>query len=94
MAEFGIGQPAVSNQLRILREAQVVEVERRGSHRIYRIAPGALDEVFAWAQRYAQVWPQRLDALETELVRGRRERPAAGSDPTEDTDGTATMEAP
>ncbi|MGC5627667.1 ArsR/SmtB family transcription factor [Georgenia sp. Z1344] len=71
--EFGIGQPAVSNQLRVLREAGAVQVEARGSRRIYRLADGAFDEVDAWAERYARLWPQRLDALETELARGRRD---------------------
>lgn len=70
--EFGISQPAVSNQLRALREAGVVEAEARGAQRIYRLVPGALDDVAAWVERYAALWPQRLDALETELARGRR----------------------
>ena len=70
--EFGIGQPAVSNQLRVLRESGVVEVEARGSHRVYRIVPGSLAEIQAWVERYSTLWPQRLDALETELARGRR----------------------
>lgn len=69
---FGISQPAVSNQLRVLRESGAVEVEPRGSRRIYRLAPGALGEVDAWVERYARLWPQRLDALGTELARGRR----------------------
>ncbi|OYN92689.1 ArsR/SmtB family transcription factor [Parenemella sanctibonifatiensis] len=73
--EFGISQPAVSNQLRVLREAGAVEVEARGSRRIYRLRAGALDELHEWTERYARFWPQRLDALETELARGRR-RPA------------------
>ncbi|QCR18089.1 ArsR/SmtB family transcription factor [Agrococcus sp. SGAir0287] len=71
-AEFGITQPAVSNQLRALREAGVVDVEPQGAQRIYRLAPGGLAEVTAWVERYAALWPQRLDALETELRRGRR----------------------
>lgn len=70
--EFAIGQPAVSNQLRLLREAGVVAVRPDGSRRLYRLAPGALDDVTAWVERYARLWPQRLDALETELARGRR----------------------
>lgn len=69
MAEFGIKQPAVSNQLRALREAEVVDVTPRGSQRIYRLRPGALDDVAAWVERYSRLWPQRLDALETELRR-------------------------
>ena len=76
-AEFGIGQPAVSNQLRLLRDAAVVDVEPVGARRIYRLAPGALDDVAHWVDRYARLWPQRLDALDTELARGHRsERPA------------------
>lgn len=71
-AEFGIGQPAVSNQLRVLRDAEVVEVRPDGAKRLYRLAPGGLDELQAWVARYARLWPQRLDALETELARGRR----------------------
>ncbi|MFF9563242.1 ArsR/SmtB family transcription factor [Leifsonia sp. NPDC014704] len=70
MEEFGIGQPAVSNQLRVLREAEVVSAERRGSQRIYRIVPGALHDIAAWVDRYGRLWSQRLDALETELARG------------------------
>jgi DNA-binding transcriptional ArsR family regulator len=69
-AEFGVGQPAVSNQLRVLRDAEVVESLPMGSRRIYRLVPGALDDVSAWIDRYARLWPQRLDALETELTRG------------------------
>lgn len=70
--EFGIGQPAVSNQLRRLRDADLVTAEPRGSQRIYRIRPGALDEVSAWVDRYARLWPGRLAALDTELARGQR----------------------
>lgn len=70
-AEFGISQPAVSNQLRTLRDAGVVDVQPHGSKRIYRLRPEALEEVAQWVDRYARLWPQRLDALETELARGR-----------------------
>lgn len=77
--EFGVGQPAVSNQLRALRDAEVVEVRPDGARRLYRLAPGALDDVQAWVDRYARLWPQRLDALETELAReGRAARAMRG----------------
>ncbi|MDR6969809.1 metalloregulator ArsR/SmtB family transcription factor [Leifsonia shinshuensis] len=74
MREFGIGQPAVSNQLRVLRDADVVTAERQGSQRIYRLVPGALDDLTGWVDRYTRMWSQRLDALETELVRDRSQR--------------------
>lgn len=71
-AEFGISQPAVSHHLKVLREADAVAVRADGARRLYEIAPGGLDDVRSWVDRYARLWPQRLDALETELARGRR----------------------
>jgi len=94
MREFGISQPAVSNQLRALRDAELVTTRAEGSRRLYALAPGGLDEVTAWLERYARFWPQRLDALETELARGVRRRSVGTTasddstdDPTEATTG-------
>lgn len=70
-AEFGISQPAVSNQLRVLRDAGFARVEPAGSRRIYSLDPSALVEVDRWLERYRGFWTQRLDALDTELARGR-----------------------
>lgn len=74
-SEFGISQPAVSNQLRVLRDAEVVSVEPRGARRLYRLVDGSLDEVTEWIDRYSRTWPRKLDALETELARGRSSTP-------------------
>lgn len=71
--EFGISQPAVSNQLRVLRESGFAGDQRRGSHRLYAIRGGAFGEVADWVDRYRGFWQNRLDALETELARGARE---------------------
>ena len=70
--EFGISQPAVSNQLRVLRDSGFAVDERRGSHRLYALRPGALGEVTDWVDRYRGFWSQRLDALDTEIARGTR----------------------
>lgn len=78
-SEFGIGQPAVSNQLKLLREGDIVTARPEGSRRLYSLTPGALDDITTWVERYSRLWPQRLDALETELIRGRRS-PAGNSD--------------
>lgn len=89
--EFGISQPAVSNQLRVLREAHAVTVRAEGARRVYALAPGALDDVTTWIDRYARLWPQRLDALGTELARGKRTRPQrAGGRVTSRTTSRAT----
>lgn len=74
-AEFGIGQPAVSNHLRVLRDAGFATSERQGSRRLYALSPRALDDVEEWLERHRRLWTRRLDALDTEVARGRRRRP-------------------
>jgi DNA-binding transcriptional ArsR family regulator len=73
-AEFGISQPAVSQHLRVLRENGFATVRAEGTRRLYTVDPTPLREVDRWLERYRRFWTQRLDALGTELARGRRER--------------------
>ena len=73
-AEFGISQPAVSQQLRVLRDSGFATVRAEGTRRLYSVSAEPLREVDAWLDRYRHHWTQRLDALATELARGRRER--------------------
>lgn len=72
--EFGITQPAVSQHLRVLREHGFATVRPEGTRRLYAVAPAALQEVDAWLERFRRFWDQRLDALATEIARGKRER--------------------
>jgi DNA-binding transcriptional ArsR family regulator len=72
--EFRISQPAVSQHLRVLREAGVVTVRRDGTRRIYALQEQPLAEAERWLADLRSFWSQRLDALETELARGRRQR--------------------
>lgn len=76
--EFGISQPAVSQHLRVLRDNGFATVRAEGARRLYAVDATGLEEVDLWLQRFRQFWTQRLDALGTELVRGRRERRAGG----------------
>ena len=85
-AEFGISQPAVSQHLRVLRENGFATVRADGARRLYAVDAAPLQEVDAWLDRFRRFWDQRLDALATELARGRRERrrnaaPASKGDP-------------
>lgn len=77
-AEFGISQPAVSRHLRVLREAGLVVARPQGTVRLYALRPQAVDEVQQWATSVVRAWRPRLDALATEVARGRRVRSAAG----------------
>src|SRR5262245_31562162 len=69
-----IARPGVSRQVRVLREAVLVEVAQAGQRRIYSLRPEALEELDRWLGRYRALWEQRLDALHTEIARGKRER--------------------
>lgn len=73
-ASFGISQPAVSQHLKVLREAGLVTVRAEGTRRWYGADLDALDGVRAWLERFADGFAGPLDALETELARGKRER--------------------
>lgn len=72
--EFGISQPAVSQHLRVLRDSGFARVRAAGTRRIYAVDPSGLREVDAWLEQFRGFWEQRLDALGTELARGRRTR--------------------
>ena len=73
-AEFGISQPAVSQHLRVLRESGFATVRAAGTRRLYAVDPAPLQEVDRWLDQFRQYWSSRLDALGTELARGRRAR--------------------
>jgi DNA-binding transcriptional ArsR family regulator len=83
-AEFGISQPAVSQHLRVLREHGFATVRVAGARRLYAVDPAPLRDVDAWLEQYRRFWDQRLDALGTEIARGRR-RTVGGPLTEEDT---------
>ena len=98
-AEFGISQPAVSQHLRVLRDSGFASVRAEGTRRLYTVEPAPLREADAWLDRFRRFWEQRLDALGTELARGKRaRRPRAGGAPTRpdgsDTDASRTDPGP
>ena len=72
--EFGISQPAVSQHLRVLRDAGFTTVRAEGTRRLYAVDAAPLREVDVWLERFRGFWEQRLDALGTELARGKRAR--------------------
>ncbi len=69
-----IARPGVSRHLRVLREAGLVDVRREAQRRIYSLRPEPLAEVDAWLGDYRALWQSRLDALHTEIARGKRTR--------------------
>ena len=70
--EFGISQPAVSQHLRVLRESGFAVVRPEGTRRLYSIDPSGIDAVDRWLTGLRGSWNARLDALHTEVARGKR----------------------
>lgn len=73
-AEFDITQSAVSQHLKVLRDNGFASVRPEGSRRLYSVETRALREVDAWLERFRTMWDQPLDALDTEIARGKRMR--------------------
>ena len=69
-----IARPGVSRHLRVLREAGLVEFRQEAQRRVYGLRPEPLAQLDEWLSPYRALWEQRLDALHTEIARGRRER--------------------
>ena len=69
---FRISPQAVSQHLKVLREAKLVEMEKRAQQHIYRLNPRTLSEFEAWIQQTKQVWEERFSALDTVLEREKK----------------------
>ena len=85
--ERGLSQPATSQHLKVLRESGLVIVRAVGTSRLYRIDRERLAEASDWFDQFQDPWQQPLDALETELARGRRERRTPADAPGERPEG-------
>jgi DNA-binding transcriptional ArsR family regulator len=73
-AEFGISQPAVSQHLRVLRENGFASVRPDGARRLYAVEATALRAADDWLGQFRRFWRPHLDALATEVARGKRQR--------------------
>ena len=62
-----MSQPAMSQQLAVLRNARLVREQRRGRFVNYEVDPDGLALIARWLMKYRAFWPRRIDALETLL---------------------------
>lgn len=67
VASFGVTFSAVSQHLKILKEANLVTEKRAGRQRVYHLNSRPLKEVWHWVDDFQELWATRLDALETHL---------------------------
>jgi DNA-binding transcriptional ArsR family regulator len=73
-AMLPIARPGVSRHLRVLREVGLVEVRKTAQFRIYSLRSEPLAEIDGWLDHYRSLRQQRLDALHTEVARGKKQR--------------------
>ena len=78
---FVISRPAISRHLRVLRESGLVRDSLVGRQRIYELDASRFAGLIEWLAQFARPagWERRLDALETEVYRTRRERRRRGT---------------
>jgi DNA-binding transcriptional ArsR family regulator len=63
MAPFDVSQSAISQHLRVLREAGLVADRQEGRLRLYRLNAEPLKEIADWVQHFEEFWPERLQRL-------------------------------
>jgi DNA-binding transcriptional ArsR family regulator len=73
-AEFGITQAAVSQHLKVLRDAGFARVRPEGTRRVYMLDTSPLRDIDDWLDRFRGFWSHKLDSLATEIARGKRSR--------------------
>jgi len=70
--QFSVSPQAISQHLKALREAELVQVTKRAQQRIYRINPVTMLEVEDWARQLRLLWNQRFDAIDMVLQEEKR----------------------
>jgi DNA-binding transcriptional ArsR family regulator len=62
--QFPVSPQAISQHLKVLREANLVEMEKRAQKHLYRINPQTLSQFEAWVNNMQRMWSERFDALD------------------------------
>jgi|SRR5262245_23645666 len=70
---FAVSAAAISQHLKVLRDAQLVRVRAEAQRRIYELDPDGLGELHAWLGTIRQAWRGRLSASERRLIKRARE---------------------
>ncbi|MEX0616256.1 MAG: metalloregulator ArsR/SmtB family transcription factor [Candidatus Woykebacteria bacterium] len=70
--KFQVSHPAISQHLKVLREASLVQVEKRSQQRIYKVNPDKISELEEWVQKMKQNWDERFDRLDKLLAKEKK----------------------
>jgi DNA-binding transcriptional ArsR family regulator len=77
---FPVSAPAISQHLKVLREAGLVRVEKQAQQRIYRINRATMLEMEQWIRQVRELWDERFDALDRVLEAEKARQPAGYED--------------
>ena len=72
--EFSSSPQAISQHLKVLREADLVRVKKQAQKRLYEINTSKVQELEEWANRTRRLWNKRFDRLEKLLEKDRAEK--------------------
>jgi DNA-binding transcriptional ArsR family regulator len=72
--QFSVSPQAVSQHLKVLREANLVVMEKRAQKHVYRLNPQTLSQFEAWVQHMQQMWSERFEALDIVLEREKKKK--------------------
>jgi DNA-binding transcriptional ArsR family regulator len=70
--KFNVTAQAISQHLKVLRDANLVYVKKLAQQRIYRLNPDHILEVEKWAKHTTEIWEERFDALDRVLEEEKR----------------------
>jgi len=65
--EFDVTPQAISQHLRVLREANVIRMEKRAQRRLYAFNPRSMNPIQVWTAHMAKLWNGRLERLDKAL---------------------------
>lgn len=74
--QFHISAPAISQHLKVLREARLIEMEKKAQQRLYKINPAAMGEFQNWIKKMTKAWDERFSMLDKVL--GNRKKESSG----------------
>jgi len=72
--QFQISAPAISQHLKVLKDANLVKMEKRAQQRIYKINPDAMVEIQKWIKKLTELWDARFLALDKILEKEKKKR--------------------
>jgi len=67
--KFDVSRPAISKHLKILKECEIIVINKQGRERFCQIQPRNLIPAFLWIEQYQKLWEEKLDSFENYLIK-------------------------